>query len=214
MFYSPKLSCIFPLFVLFGLLVSGSCAKTRNNPNNLSICVRIYDRAHVPESELSNARSIADNVLQQAGIHVHWQDCTRSSGQGFLTCDPHYAPTDIQLHLVPQLEKVVPRVGQSALGISLLSENGQPAILAYLDYSRLGRLFASTAFKVQELLGLAVAHEIGHLLLGPNSHSDSGIMRAPWRRRDLERGSWEQFLFTRDQAKQLRAAVQARHKAE
>jgi len=35
------------------------------------------------------------------------------------------------------------------------------------------------------LLGYAAAHEAGHCLLGPG-HSNSGLMRATWNRKDAE----------------------------
>src|SRR5689334_15085747 len=35
------------------------------------------------------------------------------------------------------------------------------------------------------VLGTVLAHEIGHLLLGRNSHSATGIMRARWQSRDF-----------------------------
>ena len=36
----------------------------------------------------------------------------------------------------------------------------------------------------RDVLGDAIAHELGHLLLGPQ-HSDRGIMNADWTRQDL-----------------------------
>ena len=36
----------------------------------------------------------------------------------------------------------------------------------------------------QVVLGPVLAHELGHLLLGPNSHSEKGIMRLRWQPED------------------------------
>jgi hypothetical protein len=41
------------------------------------------------------------------------------------------------------------------------------------------RLFLS------QILGSVIARELGHLLLGANSHSRSGLMRAVWSREEL-----------------------------
>ena len=41
------------------------------------------------------------------------------------------------------------------------------------------------------ILGHAAAHEIGHLLLGSNSHSPFGLMRARWSGQDLQNACWE-----------------------
>jgi hypothetical protein len=35
------------------------------------------------------------------------------------------------------------------------------------------------------VLGHAIAHELGHLLLGVDAHSPEGLMRAHWTSRDL-----------------------------
>ena len=37
------------------------------------------------------------------------------------------------------------------------------------------------------LLGRAVAHEIGHLILGTTKHAKSGLMRATWKTDELRR---------------------------
>jgi hypothetical protein len=59
-----------------------------------------------------------------------------------------------------------------------------------------------------------MAHEIGHLLLGSNSHSATGIMRAQWSRKDLQRASLEILRFTPAQAERIRADVLARIKQQ
>jgi len=45
------------------------------------------------------------------------------------------------------------------------------------------------------LLGRAVAHEIGHLLLGTSQHADAGLMRAHWSDRELQQGSEADWTF-------------------
>jgi hypothetical protein len=63
-------------------------------------------------------------------------------------------------------------------------------------------------------LGHVIAHEIGHLLLGANSHSPVGIMRPQWRLADEVWMAKGALVFDTDQAKRmqmeltrLRAAV-------
>ena len=55
-----------------------------------------------------------------------------------------------------------------------------------------------------------MAHELGHLLLGPNSHSRDGIMCHPWNLADLERAFLTQMRFTGGQAERMRHEVRAR----
>jgi hypothetical protein len=54
-----------------------------------------------------------------------------------------------------------------------------------------------------------MAHELGHLLLGQNSHTARGLMRSRFDLRDLALES-AQFLFDPKQAMRLREVVQKR----
>ena len=64
------------------------------------------------------------------------------------------------------------------------------------------------------LLGHLIAHEIGHLLLGPDRHSSTGIMRPKWSRKDAKVASSGELLFTRAQGRRIRAQVLKRMRAE
>jgi hypothetical protein len=48
-----------------------------------------------------------------------------------------------------------------------------------------------------------MAHEIGHLLLGRNSHSVSGIMRGTWGSAELRAIAQGALRFTRGERKRL-----------
>jgi predicted Zn-dependent protease len=76
-----------------------------------------------------------------------------------------------------------------------------PGHIAYVFYSRLPILNAGND---DEIMGLVIAHEIGHLLLPHGSHSDTGIMRGQWDFRALRRISLHALGFTRSQAQEIR----------
>jgi hypothetical protein len=60
------------------------------------------------------------------------------------------------------------------------------------------------------LLGLAIAHEFGHLLLGPHAYSAKGIMRANWGHNDILNGARGQLRFIAEQTLRIRANVESR----
>ncbi|MCP5112280.1 MAG: hypothetical protein GY953_15760 [bacterium] len=60
------------------------------------------------------------------------------------------------------------------------------------------------------ILGMVLAHEMGHLLLGTQSHSKTGVMRPRWSRLDLENAYFGRQRFTPRQVKRLQANVRAR----
>jgi hypothetical protein len=77
-------------------------------------------------------------------------------------------------------------------------------------HERVERLAESPLASCDQILGHTIAHEIGYLLLEPESHSHGGIMRANWDQKFLEEASCGQLLFTWGEARIIRADVQAR----
>ena len=68
----------------------------------------------------------------------------------------------------------------------------------------------SEAISTASLLAHVVAHEIGHLLLGPNMHSSLGIMRPRWKSGDFREMEIGQMVFPPDQAKILQTQLRER----
>jgi len=60
-----------------------------------------------------------------------------------------------------------------------------------------------------QVLGHAVAHEIGHMLMGSNSHSPRGLMRAAWKDNELLDMAARHLLFSRQEVERMRARVAA-----
>jgi len=72
-------------------------------------------------------------------------------------------------------------------------------------------------FELPIILGLRhslIAHEIGHLLLGPNGHSSGGIMQPQWEPRQVRHLMMGTLLFTTEQAKLMRAQARTRIRAQ
>src|SRR3974377_268085 len=61
-----------------------------------------------------------------------------------------------------------------------------------------------------QILGHAIAHEVGHLLLNLEVHSERGIMRGEWGRAEMWDAAYGMLLFTPEQAELLRADVRRR----
>jgi hypothetical protein len=71
----------------------------------------------------------------------------------------------------------------SARALGLAAWSGDLAA-AFIFYDRVAALRTSTRF-VPTILGRVMAHEITHLLLGSESHSEIGLMRGQWSADDL-----------------------------
>ena len=55
-----------------------------------------------------------------------------------------------------------------------------------------------------EILAIAIAHEFDHALLGPNSHSNNGIMRPRLQPADFRKAQGMTLAFTPEQADRMR----------
>jgi len=77
-------------------------------------------------------------------------------------------------------------------------------------YSQIEDLAARSGAPLAVILGAAVAHEIGHLLLGLESHSPRGIMRGGWHREDFELAAQGGFVFTPEQSEKMRRELTVR----
>jgi len=73
---------------------------------------------------------------------------------------------------------------------------------AYVFYERLTHLARFRNRSVGTVIGIAIAHEVGHLLLSEHAHSRSGIMRA-----DLNLQELIPQEFTRGQGDAIRAKL-------
>lgn len=179
----------------------------------LTIGVHIYNDVRVPNAEVGAAEQVASRVLRQAGVELNWSDCTVSrSASGSLSspCDSPAQSGALVVYFVGPLEAHFHWVDENALACSIIPHANEPATMTYISYPRIRTLSDSTSAGVADLLGLAVAHEIAHLLLGSHEHANQGIMRAYWPWQDLHAEAWGKFQFSRDEANRLRTAVRAR----
>jgi len=105
--------------------------------------------------------------------------------------------------------RIAPRSASSAgevFGVAFLSDEGTGC---YSDvfYDRALELHADWNVSLSDILGNVMAHELGHLMLGSNSHSAAGIMRAHWQGEELHRLSRGNLWFSSEQANQMRGKI-------
>ena len=82
-----------------------------------------------------------------------------------------------------------------------------PAWRTWLDWIPSNRLPYTGAIT-------AMAHEVGHLFLGPNSHSPVGIMSAGWKEDDLKQASQARLTFISSEAERVRIEVRRRQEQQ
>jgi hypothetical protein len=170
------------------------------------VAVRTYNYAAVPFGQLASAKSEAGQIFRRAGISVEWIDCRVRSGDDGAGCtEPLRTGRDLMLRLVDHLPTEGERI--IALGESILDREQRGGVLMTIDVCPV-RSVAERAFtSISALLGRAVAHEIGHLLLGSSEHPRLGLMRALWSHDELRGLKPAHWGFSAREAARMRQTL-------
>ncbi len=176
---------------------------------DLAVVVRTYDYTDGSLDRLSAARKEAEGIFRKAHISVRWMDCEVPNRRGGATCtEPLVAGRDLMMRLLDrgdnQRENAPRAVG---LGESLVDRERSSGVLMTLDLSAIRGVAADTAVDIPTLLGRAIAHEIGHLLLGSSSHPRDGLMRALWSQEELRGLKPAYWGFSPREAAQMQRAL-------
>jgi hypothetical protein len=169
-----------------------------------SLLVRIYDSAGVLANELSSALRTTHDILRRADLGVDWVQCrARRDGPVPAVCDQPLSSGDVVVRLVEGSDKESGE--RRALGYSLFDESGSSGFATvYVD--RVDWLARRAQYPRAPLLGRAIAHEIGHLLLRSNAHTTTGLMREVWTAEQVVRNRREDWTFSPDQSGDIRNA--------
>jgi hypothetical protein len=196
---------------------SGALALARNpsdTPKDArTITLRVSDYSDVNRRTLLAAEGEATGILKQAGVDARWVDCPTSNAdwENYPDCQSAWQANDYAVRVLPNA--MVDSAGKwpDALGVAYDSD-GLFAYLANVFYDRVSSISQGSS-PLPVLLGRAMAHEIGHLLLGTHSHSSKGIMRPFWSGQDLRLDVSPYLLFTPEQSRQMKTRLAARAQA-
>jgi hypothetical protein len=194
----PKFNLFFSVFVLLlGFQSAPLAASQTTSPHeSISLTVRVYNYAKIESHTLQRAQKGISMIIRQAGIELDWVPCPRNADEvsEFPACTPELGPTDLILKLVPRFDMKKNGFKKNAFGLSL----GRNIIISC---ERLQDVAKNGEQTCEKILELTVAHEIGHALLGANSHSSRGIMRLHWGPEDWQKESRQSSFFTEEQVR-------------
>ena len=174
-------------------------AKTSKR-GDLAVKVSIFNDAQIGEAKVTTAESVAARLFARAGIRIDWLNCGHATetGEERASCSKAAFPE----HFEVRLRQKSLNLHESTLGLSFLGEDG---IGSHADvfYAGVEPIQQAAGLSAEAILGLVIAHELGHLLLGTNSHAARGIMRANWKKQDLSLAGKGMLGFTEDQAQKM-----------
>ena len=165
------------------------------------LVVRIYDNVGVTAGEMAQAHEAAGVILRDAGLQAAWRDCLAGCSDPLGSCE-------VLVRIVAAPRGIVAR----SLGSALIDLQQGTGALATVYADRINLVASRTGVDAGTLLGRAVAHEIGHLLLGTTRHSAGGLMRAHWSDHELQRGLEADWTFAPDDVARINRGLDTRVK--
>ena len=174
----------------------------------LPVTVSVHNDAGVPLGVLLQAESEASRIFRRSGLEIRWLNCPlpQIASENSSECATARSLWHLQLRIASHSLNL----NEFTMGISYLSADGT-GCYADLFYNRAQQIHETSQINVAIILGLGLAHELGHLLLGTNSHALTGIMCPRWQPTDLANASQGRLLFSPLESREMRNKLTASH---
>jgi hypothetical protein len=171
--------------------------------------VQVFNTAPQSASVLTRAEAEAAWLFRKSGIESEWINCAGLPGIAKVESCTERSDAFV---VVVRADNSAGVAGEMALGFALpqIAPGNHAAIL----YPRVAKL-ASDMGEVDEaiLFAHAIAHELGHLLLGNTRHGHT-IMKADWHEAEFKLMAQKRFVFTREQSEAMRAGLHGRRRID
>lgn len=160
----------------------------------LRLTLVVYDHAQVGPEPLAAAEKTVSEIFAHANVQLIWRDGFVYAAERRAAGNPMpEIPATLVIKFQPESEAARYGVRSVCGGIAL----GPNAIVFV-------RRFDAT------WLAYITAHELGHILLGPNAHALVGIMRGTLLHEDWEKATQNTLGFTNGQNQRIRTWIDQR----
>jgi hypothetical protein len=193
---------------IMGLAFPEPAVAGEDEPPAIRVLVANFSQAS--PSIVAAAEREAGRILGQAGLRASWLECSVGPSTVSLQDPCQKAPeaADIRMRILPA--PVLDKFQDSVFGFAV-----HPVLASvYYEFAFRRAKRDDAEFELPIILGCVMAHELGHLLLGSNSHSDKGIMLPRWEVNQVRQLMMGTLLFTPDQARLIRLEAQTRTKSQ
>jgi hypothetical protein len=183
-----------------------------NTPTEAPLTIFIYDRAHVGSKTLIHAERLASQIFERAGVETQWTTQSVSDRAALLNAfsaatDKGCAqPLDSAILRLEILPHAPPGFSPQALGYALPCAKSGVQATVYAD--RVETVSRASLAMFYRVLGHALAHEIGHVLLRSRGHDETGLMKGVWAKSDWQRAAVSTLPFTKAQARVMRQMLE------
>lgn len=171
-----------------------------------ALSVRVLNLVAVADEIDSRAYAVARSVYAEAGIDLTWVLCSAPR----TACASPLGTREVWLRVAPGFAPPRPGLPPRALGFATVDPTLKTGKIATVYVGQIARLARQAETPFDTLLGLVVAHELGHLLLGSITHERTGLMRSEWSAADLRSEDFTPARFSDTEAAELRAGLARR----
>ncbi len=177
------------------VLLIGSPTDSDASPD-LTVVVHVEDHVRLPEKDLHAVKKEVDKIFGAAGVIVSWAGPLHRPVSE-VTCDG-------LRHVAVAIINIQTTFDGAARDTADVLGRAAPALArAWVFVNRVREIAKDRPVDANLVLGRAIAHELGHLLLpAQTTHGTVGIMR-----QSLELVHVGLFRFTSDESNMIRAAL-------
>ena len=178
-----------------GVLVPGTAESSP--PVRIEVVARVYNTARVAPLITDVALATATRLMNARAIGVAWRNCDVPNACATVPA------REFVIRLV-RSRKTTTDGSPFVLGEASIDASQRAGVLATIYVDRVERMAELSEADSAWLLGRAIAHELGHLLLATNSHSPTGLMRAQWTSQEIRGNLTPDWVFTQKDSEAIR----------
>ena len=165
------------------------------------IIVRVWDRVHMDAGILDRAKQVTEQLFHPLQIEVHWMDCLTDPSPQNERCSSPAGPNDFSVRIYRRPTEARKRWSRHTAGVAVPSSVNEGSGFIQIFFDRLEEISRDNKrdAPLGLLLGMTIAHEMGHLLLPTDPHSPAGIMQGCLGGRNLHLAARGWMHFTEEQ---------------
>ena len=168
-------------YAMVGVLLAMAVGERVSAEPQVTLTVRLYNTSGIPSLELVAARRAVEATFQDTGLDLIVRHCgpAVSPEEAGDQCTESLKPLEVVVRVI-KAPAFNPTLHPEAYGVAYLVKETERGWLATAFSDRIAGAATRVGVDAGTLLGLVIAHEVGHLLLGSKYHSWNGVMRADW----------------------------------
>jgi len=170
------------------------------------VVVRVYDNTGATDAERRPSLAIAASIVSTASVELRWKTCPRA-------CETPLAPGELAIRIIHSGTVVDGSRRVLPLGDAMLNSQTGSGVLATVYIDRVTWMAEQTGVDARALLGRAIAHELGHLLMATGAHGANGLMRPVWSQSEIRRRQVDDWIFRPREIAAIKARTRASVKA-